>query len=631
MDIKLFESIYKPRAGGTTTKAVTRTIANTGLSQTEVLLREAIQNSYDAHLGNNKPLKVKLNCYKFSKDSIEYISSLFKNAGKIGENLEKRFLTNYYNLEISDRNTTGLIGFNGFYEGDSNQINENHVEQKFHHFIYMTGNDDVKDKGAGGSFGFGKAALYKYSDFRTIVVYSRIYSKVSNQYQSRFIICRIDDRLPEKESRCWWGAEGKYSDGTTYAKPINGEDADFLAQKFGMTPFTETETGTDILILKANIKEGEESFKPTFEEEIPVLICHWFWPKIITQNFQKKIEFSLFLNKEDITENIPDPTEIYPYSTFSRAFRNCVDYYSHKAGSNNNDVVPVIFERPYVELGGIFLKKVGIRQFMYDKYIKTDFSKPQVVLMRDVEFIVKYEEIDVDTSNTHTTCFGLFHTNRLGHRQSGDDAQEVEHYFRDIENQTHNQWTHSDILPYNYLGKLNKVLPESVKKCLDIKTSIGNSASISGLVAQKFGAKLGFGFIGGASDVGHDENLKIEKQKKKSCFLRRNIPVELDVEKGITILTVSYEAKIENGHPLIIELIPVIKSSDPKESEIALEDEIKIKYLSFTDRDGTISKTPPTQPGNIFKIQKSGEYKLILESRIDCAFDIQIKRMEVNG
>mgnify|MGYP006873068769 CR=1 FL=1 len=71
----------------------------------------------------------------------------------------------------------------------------------------------------------------------------------------------------------------------------------------------------------------------------------------------------------------PTSTKTNPYSTFSRAFRNCVDYYSHKAGSNNDDVVLVNFERPYVELGGIFLKKVGIRPFMYDKYINTDFSK----------------------------------------------------------------------------------------------------------------------------------------------------------------------------------------------------------------------------------------------------------------
>lgn len=624
MEVKLFESIYKPRAGGTTTKAVTRTIANTGLSQTEVLLREAIQNSYDAHLDNNKPLKINLKCYKFSKENVEFISKLFKESGKIGESLEKRILSSYYNLEISDRNTTGLTGFNGFQE------HESAIEEKFHHFIYMTGNDDVKDKGSGGSYGFGKAALYKYSDFRTIVVYSRIYSKTSNQYQSRFIICRIDDRLPEKESRCWWGTEGKYSDNTTYAKPINGQEADFLAQKFGMTPFAENETGTNILILKPYVKEGLNSFESTFEEEIPALICHWFWPKIITQNLQKKIDFKLILNGDDISDYIPDPTETYPYSTFSRAFRSCVDYYSHKAGSNNDEVVLVNFERPYVELGGIFLKKVGIRSFMYDKFINTDFSKPQVVLMRDVEFIVKYEEVDVDTSNTHTTCFGLFHTNRLGHRQNGEDSQEVEHYFRDIENQTHNQWTHSDILPFNYLGKLNKVLPESVKKCLDIKTSIGNAASISGLVAQKFGAKLGFGFIGGASDSVNDVPHKNTETKKRSSFTRKNTPVELGIMNNSTTLTISYEAKIENNEPLLINLIPVIKSSDPKESAPALENEIKIKYLSFSER-GTRHLIPPKQPENLFNISKSGNYNLIIETNIDCAFDIQIKRAEING
>lgn len=624
MDFKLFESIYKPRAGGTTTKAVTRTIANTGLSQTEVLLREAFQNSYDAHLENNKPLKISLNCYKFAKPNMEFISKLFKESGKIGESIEKRILCSYYNLEISDRNTTGLTGYNGFQEGESD------IEEKFHHFIYMTGNDDVKDKNSGGSYGFGKAALYKYSDFRTIVVYSRIYSKNANQYQSRFIICRIDDRLPEKESRCWWGAEGKYSDGTTYAKPINGEQADYLAKQFGMSPFTEDETGTDILILKPTVREDLDSFAPTFKEEIPYLICHWFWPKIITQNLQKKIEFHLFLDNKEITESIPDPTETYPYSTFARAYRNCVDYYSHKAGANNDDVHLVIRKSPYIELGAIFLKKTGIRDFQLDKYIKTDFTKPQIVLMRDIEFIVKYEEVCVDDSNTHTTCFGLFHTNRIGHRQNCEDLQEVEHYFRDIENQTHNQWTHSDTLPYNYLSKVQEALPESVRECLNIKTTIGNSASISGLVAQKFGSKLGFGFKGGASDINHEDLRKIKETKKRSSFIRKNEPIELSIDKGITNLTVQYEAKIVEGMPLTLDLTPVIRSSDPKESEVALESEIKIKYIAFEDKNGNLM-TPPKKPGNVFTITKTGTYRLILESHIDCAFDVQIKRIEVNG
>lgn len=624
MDAKLFESVYKPRAGGTTTKAVTRTIASTGLSQTEVLLREAVQNSYDAHLKNNSPLRVYLNCYKFSKDNVEFIRELFCSAGKIGGDIARKIHSGDYNLEISDRNTTGLTGFNGFQEKESG------VEEKFHHFIYMTGNDDIKDKDSGGSYGFGKAALYKYSELRTIVVYSRIRSEVTGEPQSRFIICRIDDRLREKESRCWWGAEGKYADGTTYAKPVNGQDADLLARKFGMTPFDDGETGTDILILKPPVKDDLPSFAPTFEEEIPVLICHWFWPKIITQNLQKRIEFSLSLDGTDITENIPDPTDIYPYSAFTRAFRSCVDYYSHKVGSRD-EAVPVNFERPYVELGAIFLKKSGVRDFMYDKFIKTDFSKPQVALMRDVEFIVNYEEVDVDTSNTHMTCFGLFHTNRNGHRQNGDDNEEVEHYFRDIENQTHNRWTHNDTLPHNYLGKLKTILPESVKRCLDIKTSIGNSASISGLVAQKFGAKLGFGFIGGASEAAR-EGAVGKISEKKSRFTRKNAPVELFVENEKTFLSVPFEAKIENNIPLMVDLTPVIRSSDPNESEVAMENEIKIRHLSFTTKDKTVIIVPPIpleNTVNMFKIQRSGEYKLLLESNIECAFDIQVKRMEV--
>ena len=82
----------------------------------------------------------------------------------------------------------------------------------------------------------------------------------------------------------------------------------------------------------------------------------------------------------------------------------------------------------------------------------------------------------------------------------------------------------------------------------------------------------------------------------------------------------------------MVDLTPVIRSSDPNESEIAMEDEIKIRHLSFSYKDKTVriqQPIPNESCMNLFKIQQSGEYRLLLESNIECAFDIQIKRMEV--
>lgn len=626
-EIQLFESVYKPKAGGVKVKTIGKMVSQSDLSRTDVLLREAIQNSYDAKIDNKKALDVSLNCYKFSAKQWDDIDKLLSKAGKIGSVLGKKLTSGSYNLEIADRNSTGLIGYCGFQEHPQ----EGH-EEKFHHFIYMTGNDDAnKDQSSGGSFGVGKGALYKYSSVGTIVVYSRI--KSTNGFQTRFIICKIDENEPENVGRCWWGAEGKYDDGLTYAKPVVNYDADELAKLFGMQPFLEDETGTNILILNVVKNPDVSSFEETFEDEIPIKLTHWFWAKMVSPNIGKRINFRLSLNNYDITDAIPDPREIYPYSSFVHAYQDCCDFYTHKGGLEHNGITIVKFDKPIVEIGGIFLRKRGLQEFIHDKYIKVDWNKPVVALMRDVEFIVEYHEINVDIGNTHVNCFGIFHTNRLGCSKNSNDPEEVEHYFRDIENQTHNKWNHNDNYPNNYLKKVMLQIPEAVKTFLDIKTSIGNAASISGLVAQKFGSKLGFGFAGGASDPQSDISKTTNgKNEKKSHFTRRDAPVEIEKSKeGKKVIKIQYDAKILPEKPLIISTIPIIKSSDPHDSQTALPSELKILSITYTGRDKTTMIIPPKQPYNIFNIEKSGVYTLSVEADLQCAFDINVKKQEVNN
>ena len=75
-------------------------------------------------------------------------------------------------------------------------------------------------------------------------------------------------------------------------------------------------------------------------------------------------------------------------------------------------------------------------------------------------------------------------------------------------------------------------------------------------------------------------------------------------------------------------MIPVIKSSDPHDSQTALTTEWKILYTSFTGRDKMTLIAKPKQPGNVFTIEKSGVYTLSVEADIQCAFDINVKRQD---
>ena len=622
--IKLFEGQYHPMAGGATTGAITKSLNGTSLSDDEVLLRESIQNSYDAKIDNNKPLDVFLNCSKFTRDQAEYLRELFGTSKSIGQTLVHKINPNFYNIEIVDRNTTGLSGYGGFKEGS-----HSNEEEKFHHFVYMMGNDSYKNDTAGGSFGFGKAALYKYSDLRTIIIYTRVKNSNINKYETRLIICRIDERIKDDTGRCWWGTEGHYESGLQYAKPLLNEDADEVAKKIGMQSFKETDTGTNILILKAK-DSNEETIDKVFKNKFPLYILHWFWPKTITPNQSKKIDFSLSFESKDISYLLLDPFNVYPYSTFSRTFINCCNYNLGNYNDNMN-IYHVESNRPKVEIGNIFLRTSPITEFEYNNILNIDWNKPTVALMRDVEFIVEYVSVNIDTNNSDTTCFGIFHTNHNAHSQNSLDEKEIEHYFRDIENQTHDKWTHKETFKTNYYKKVTDSIPEAVRKILDINDSINCTSSISGIIAQKLGTKLGFGFGSGASIRNTTSNkTQTSSSPKKSTFKRSSEPINFKIENNKKIIEIKYEAKILPKKKLILELKPLIKSNDPHETLYATPEQLILKeiYCSMNDKDNTVMIYPIKN--NFVQISKSGIYTVKIQANIQCAYDISITKEEID-
>ncbi len=144
------------------------------------IVREAIQNSLDAVNDLSKPVKVTFQFgYLSRKEYPNLIEELRKHIiwskeyWKHNADAEKKFdemlrfldgskqglkklLIPY--LKISDYNTKGM-----FYKPDD-------TNSTFYAFLKSEGNSSKSDSGSGGSFGFGKAAYFSLSPFRTIVV-----------------------------------------------------------------------------------------------------------------------------------------------------------------------------------------------------------------------------------------------------------------------------------------------------------------------------------------------------------------------------------------------------------------------------------------------------------------------------
>lgn len=611
--MEVFEYPYNPRVGGTTTTAITRTLDSTSLSQTEVLLRESVQNSYDAKLKNEKPLEMFFNCYRFSKQNISDIQKLIGRDGinKYGQELVLKIFSSSYNLEISDRNSTGLTGKAGFQEDDNSK-----EEEKFHHFVYMTGNDDNKDEFSGGSFGFGKASLYKYSGLRTVAIYSRVRKDTS--FETRFILCRIDERIKNNSSRCWWGTIGHYKDGTNYAAPLLNNDADYAAKCFNMKPFSVEETGTDVLLLDvSNQKELQDkipnsTFEHTFKDLFPELILHWFWSKTNSPKFEKRINFHLMFEDKDFSDRLLNPGNYYPYNYFLKSLNT---YYESQEIDETKGIFSVEKLRPCQFIGKIVLKKSNVKEYKL-KYLESSFSNPTIAWMRDVEFIVKYFP-SYQNLKEGKTAFGIFHTNF-----------ELESYFRAFENQTHDEWNfkRQKVAEYDYdfIGPIPQAINQSVRKLYGINDSIDASSTVSAGLAEQLGSFLGFGFRGGASISPKEPATSVvgKKNAKRAIFKRtKSIPL-LAFEENKKIIYIEYEA-LNINKKYNICLVPYLKSNDNERTiEIAGENELKIIGCLFDKQTIDIKKSIDNKFYNL-EINTNGKYLIKIEYGVQCSFDIK--------
>ena len=245
------------------------------------LAREICQNSLDAYLIKDEPVRVEFDlfsyksellpgyndlrevlksCKDFSKDN-EYKKGInfFDNALKVINSKEVNI------LRVSDYNTTGLMG------SDKNNNSE------WINLIKGSGMSN-KEGGAGGSFGIGKSAPFACSSLRT-VFYSTLDKKGKVAYQgvSRLASCNLNGYITQGI-----GYYGKKEGNTPIYKQINIEDK-----------YIRKESGTDIYILGFNVEKN-------WEIEILSSILDGFLVSIWKGLLEVQISSDILLNKNTL-------------------------------------------------------------------------------------------------------------------------------------------------------------------------------------------------------------------------------------------------------------------------------------------------------------------------------------------
>lgn len=212
-----------------------KALQNDSLPTLDLLVRECVQNSLDAALGDS-PIQMNFSQRTLNSASI---AGVLGNH-QIAHELVKNYPGEHNVLEIRDKNTQGLTGPLSLGELEPGQPHGNLLK-----LVYEVGRSQLSET-AGGSWGLGKTIYFRLG-IGLVFYYTRIRTN-DGRYAERFAACLVEDECSEqriqKESQTgigWWGAEG--GGPLTDTNQIRN-----MLQALGSAPYSDGDTGTAIIV-----------------------------------------------------------------------------------------------------------------------------------------------------------------------------------------------------------------------------------------------------------------------------------------------------------------------------------------------------------------------------------------------
>src|SRR5690554_79337 len=446
--------------GGITGGGLGKLLGAPDLSPLELLIREAVQNSWDARREDQSSIQFNVEFKELCDDELmafrsSIVDSLTPYAPEkllsLGSGSKQDVLI------ISDRNTRGL--------GGTTQSNR-HTEgvSDFVNFVFMIGetkpSTDHQGSASGGSYGYGRSSFFRASKAKTILVHSR--AIVEGGLESRFIGISWQHKYHDNKSRLytgrhWWGVRdenGKFG-------PLIGPVADRVATSMGMDVATGESTGTTVMILDPVLEpflaEDRDDKYPVQEvspispqEQIISSIIWNCWPRIIDE----AIKFSVCW--KGIFVEIPDIHRHPRLKVFARAYDAIQNKESSSAMASSFDIDQL---RPKLQLGRLGIAKrpfvVGRELSGFSSPVNTDEPLRHIALMRNTRLILKYEEMPSAPAEGEQFA-GVFLTD-----------QKIEGVFQRSEPPSHDDWVAANLstrIERSYINVAFRRIEEKTRK-----------------------------------------------------------------------------------------------------------------------------------------------------------------------
>lgn len=434
------------------------------LAPLDLLLREAVQNSWDARRrGSRVKLKFAIRVRNLSTSE----ASRFRQIVDQSDALEPRS-TNALASELASRQPIrvleladfGTFGLTGTTRPDLPLKNQ---PSRFINFMFDYGRSH-EDSTDGGTYGFGRSSLYTASRASLILVDSRT---GEGEGGTRLLIgCRVGPAFESMKFRKKGRYSGRHFWGTEVAdvpQPLQDKDATKTADALGLPSRTSaSQTGTTVLIPWP--VSGLDD--PVAIEQ--VLLRH-LWPKMVPTDGTPTIDFSIEV--DGVAHTIRDPSSADEYKLFVRALQKAR---TRRAGPG---VEVLSTRRPIHLVGhlGVVEGLVRTRPVVAPPTVATqddeDEPRPQasiinsVALMRSTELVVRYLPVS-GTEQAGRSWAGVF---------ISEASSPVSEAFAAAEPPAHDDWVAERIRDRtkNYIVRKTRdtLVPEGVRRALGISVA----------------------------------------------------------------------------------------------------------------------------------------------------------------
>lgn len=304
--------------GGAAGDGARRAIGRPALDVLVLMVREAIQNSWDARSGSAQ-VRFMIEVQSLEQSQRDALADLVLAERPAGGLPLDELLTDrpLHVILLSDRGTRGLAGPTRADRIDTDD------PVNFVRFFRTIGRASDSSPG-GGTYGFGKASLFEASTFHTIVVHSRFLTS-NGRPRSRLMAAALGSQYTPRSrpirhftGRHWWGK--KSDDGIV--DPVEGRDADAIARKLGMPGFDDEETGTSIMILQPVFGAASDA-AGALSNMVEAALRH-AWPRM-TRLQRRRAELKLEATLEGQTVKVPLPEEHPWLKGFIAPLRKALD------------------------------------------------------------------------------------------------------------------------------------------------------------------------------------------------------------------------------------------------------------------------------------------------------------------